>query len=343
MISVLPKVIVSKSYLKGDVKMRKKGFTLIELLVVIAIIAMLMAILMPALSKVKKIAMRVVCGTNLKGLGTAQTVYANDYDDEYVVQGGGGAHTWSDGTAGWSDPAKNWLTPSGITVGASLYLLVREADVSPKSFVCPASDQEEFDGKNTQVPTLDIVDLWDFGHVGWTANPKGPEKCVSYSYHQPYAAGQTGAASTGSKGRYAADGTHSAAFAVMADQNPYFEEKLTRGGVTDNNYLERVAGIGGPWFTTTDFDDIVKKGLQIANALPHDRDSQNVLFADGHTANESRSDVAVKNDGIYTHWTGGGATEADRRRGAFITNKLADVTPAGQDDSVLVNDGPLAP
>jgi len=85
--SVCPKVIESRSYPKGDARMKKKGFTLIELLVVIAIIAMLMAILMPALSKVKKIAQRVVCGTNLKGLGTAQTVYANDYDDDYVVQG----------------------------------------------------------------------------------------------------------------------------------------------------------------------------------------------------------------------------------------------------------------
>ncbi len=66
--------------------MKKKGFTLIELLVVIAIIAMLLAILMPALNKVKKIAQRVVCGTNLKGLGTAQVVYANDYDDAFVVQ-----------------------------------------------------------------------------------------------------------------------------------------------------------------------------------------------------------------------------------------------------------------
>jgi prepilin-type N-terminal cleavage/methylation domain-containing protein len=128
--------------------MRKKGFTLIELLVVIAIIAMLMAILMPALSKVKKIAMRVVCGTNLKGLGTAQTVYANDYDDEYVVQGRGTAQSWDYYTDQFQVANRTWADGQHITVGASLYLLVREADVSPKSFVCPASDQQEASGKN---------------------------------------------------------------------------------------------------------------------------------------------------------------------------------------------------
>ncbi|MHC5146687.1 MAG: type II secretion system protein, partial [Planctomycetota bacterium] len=105
--------------------MKKKGFTLIELLVVIAIIAMLLAILMPALNKVKKIAQRVVCGTNLKGLGTAQLVYASDYDDEYTVQGQRGDHTWSNITDQWEDPAKVWSTGANITVGASLFLLVR--------------------------------------------------------------------------------------------------------------------------------------------------------------------------------------------------------------------------
>ena len=81
--------------------MKKKGFTLIELLVVIAIIAMLLAILMPALNKVKKIAQRVVCGTNLKGLGTAQVVYGNDYEDAFVVQSGSGKHEWLPETGGW--------------------------------------------------------------------------------------------------------------------------------------------------------------------------------------------------------------------------------------------------
>ena len=61
--------------------MRKgKGFTLIELLVVIAIIALLMAILMPALQRVKKQAKGIVCKNNMKQIGMAANLYAEDYD-----------------------------------------------------------------------------------------------------------------------------------------------------------------------------------------------------------------------------------------------------------------------
>ncbi len=315
--------------------MRKKGFTLIELLVVIAIIAMLMAILMPALSKVKKIAMRVVCGTNLKGLGTAQTVYANDYNDSYVVQGQGGAHTWDDFTAQWNIPTKDWKnTPAAISIGASFYLLVREADVSPKSFVCPASDQKEFDGVNPD--NLDIVQLWDFGHKG---TGRGPENTVSYSYHQPYAAGQANARSTGSKSRFAADGTRSAAFAVMADQNPFFEyPKLTRGGtLNEATHRDKVALLGGG---NNNVENLSSWEIRIANAQPHDREGQNIVFADGHTAYEQRSDVGVKNDNVYTSWNSSAAVPLDRRQGRFMAaDKMTNSVPVGTDDSVLVNDG----
>jgi prepilin-type N-terminal cleavage/methylation domain-containing protein/prepilin-type processing-associated H-X9-DG protein len=62
----------------------KRGFTLIELLVVIAIIALLLSILMPALSQVKERGRRIVCGNNLKQLGMAYTMYAQLYGGRFV-------------------------------------------------------------------------------------------------------------------------------------------------------------------------------------------------------------------------------------------------------------------
>ncbi|MBW8017895.1 MAG: prepilin-type N-terminal cleavage/methylation domain-containing protein [Planctomycetes bacterium] len=67
-----------------------KGFTLIELLVVIAIIALLLAILMPSLKAAKKRAQTLVCLSNLKQIGMAANLYANDYDDRIPRGAGGG-------------------------------------------------------------------------------------------------------------------------------------------------------------------------------------------------------------------------------------------------------------
>ena len=61
-----------------------KGFTLIELLVVIAIIALLMAILMPTLRAAKESARRVVCLNNVKTLGFANVLYAEEHDNKLV-------------------------------------------------------------------------------------------------------------------------------------------------------------------------------------------------------------------------------------------------------------------
>ncbi len=64
----------------------KNGFTLIELLVVISIIALLVSILMPALSVAREQAKRTVCMTNLKSIGQGIMIYSNQYEGQYFYK-----------------------------------------------------------------------------------------------------------------------------------------------------------------------------------------------------------------------------------------------------------------
>ena len=75
---------------------RQKAFTLIELLVVIAIIAILLAILMPALNRVKEQGKRAACLSNLKQLQLTWGMYADENDDKIV---NGEAYNGGDGMA----------------------------------------------------------------------------------------------------------------------------------------------------------------------------------------------------------------------------------------------------
>jgi prepilin-type N-terminal cleavage/methylation domain-containing protein/prepilin-type processing-associated H-X9-DG protein len=78
--------------------MKRRAFTLVELLVVISIIALLLALLMPALGKARKQAQNVVCRSNLKQWGFAYTMYAGD-NNGYFFPGMMGPN---------SDSAEDW-------------------------------------------------------------------------------------------------------------------------------------------------------------------------------------------------------------------------------------------
>ena len=72
---------------KRGTSLARRAFTLIELLVVIAIIAILAAMLLPALARAKASAAKAKCSSNLKQLGTAITLFAGDNNETFPPAG----------------------------------------------------------------------------------------------------------------------------------------------------------------------------------------------------------------------------------------------------------------
>lgn len=115
----------------------KQGFTLIELLVVIAIIAMLLAIVVPALRRAKESAWNVICRNNLKQYGLAGKMYTEDYDALFPNAWGSIFKSIDPyRTCQWHDPLRNPLIKPELA--GSLWPYLGGQD---KSHICPVFDR----------------------------------------------------------------------------------------------------------------------------------------------------------------------------------------------------------
>lgn len=120
------------------VNMKKlKGFTLIELLVVIAIIALLMAIITPALRKAKQAAWNVICRNNLRQYGLAGLMYTEE-NDMMFPNAWGSIFRSIDPNRGcqWHDQSRNPLQRPELA--GSLWSYLGDQD---KSHLCPVFDR----------------------------------------------------------------------------------------------------------------------------------------------------------------------------------------------------------
>jgi prepilin-type N-terminal cleavage/methylation domain-containing protein/prepilin-type processing-associated H-X9-DG protein len=292
--------------------MRKKGFTLVELLVVIAIIALLMGILMPALARVRTIAYRMVCGTNLSGIGKAVMLYAGDAREEYPMPGITKSASWAQyGKIGdWRDFAqKGPSAQDGIykattagqtangdgTIGSLFYLLVKYEDTSVKQFNCKGDvGVKVFKLTDSTVASSTLDDFtkaWDFGN-------RAGQYC-SYSYHNPFSQSAT------IQG-YPVNSNSPPAAPLAADRNPTLDNNVT--------YI-RATGAGGTLPTgsdpalqlpTTRWPLATPPSYQdpdyLYNSFAHQREGQNVLFNDGHVRFEKSANVGIDNDNIWQAW-----------------------------------------
>lgn len=280
---------------------RRKGFTLIELLVVVAIIALLISILLPSLARAREITKRAVCASNLRGIGQAVKVYANDNYDYYPASPFSAADTNGDPTVQWMEQmGANYKTNitdqpellNKVHPSRALFLLVIDGSCTSKQFICPSSGDNEDDMRNkgsgsgnTQVAAQPGVTRFDFRGYPF----------VSYGYQLPF----------GPKAK--PNENLDPRMAILADKGPFFEagESIDSGWVIKDSYLN-TPGPGNDVVLTppaTTVEEILKadnERWRNLNSKNHSQEGENVLYGDGHVDFVKKPIVGVNYDNIYT-------------------------------------------
>jgi len=259
-----------------------RGLTLYELLAIVVsvIIVTIIAIRIPLFSFRRNIecSIRLVCASNLKGIGTSSKIYANDHSEYWPVpafdenQIGKIDYTVNVGGGEGSVRSPNRMQPSKsgeggtrqLSVTRAYWMLVRSGDISEQQFICPQSGNTISPHEKSGAYLEKYYDFSDYSNI-------------SYGFRPPF----------GPKQSRAYDSMDNRMI-LAADKGPYIDATIS---TPPHDLLSSIINL-----KSSDSIKVWKK----YNARNHNGEGQNVLFADGHVEFKRWPIVGIDNDNIYT-------------------------------------------